>query len=398
MRFLFCLVSFIISIQGFAQNPVIEPYVNFLNHIDKTSAKDYILQKFDDHDIVILCERDHSEFTQYELVKEILSDERFQKNIKNLFTEIGLINLQPEITQFLKTKGLDSVIVDKRLSQFQRDASFWVIWDRYNYHFLLKTIYDINNLSDNQIHYYPSDVEFDWQKVNNVEDYDKEQEFELEPRDSLIARNIINTYKRISSKGNNKALIILNYRHAFKINMVTSNGETVKNAGKYLQDYFGERLASILTNRPIFTSNGNGFVYGLIQDGKWDASFKSENIRNMGFDLHETVFGNDGFDMWKGNTDNLKYEDVFDGFVFYEPLENHRLLDYYKGLVPKEHEKEFFRRYRIQMEYIDNDEVLKKLDNNDFRESLLKEVNTPKERKYPNFDQLMEIRDENLRD
>ena len=75
MRFLFCLVSFIISIQGFAQNPVIEPYVNFLNHIDKTSAKDYILQKFDDHDIVILCERDHSEFTQYELVKEILSDE-----------------------------------------------------------------------------------------------------------------------------------------------------------------------------------------------------------------------------------------------------------------------------------------------------------------------------------
>ena len=102
--------------------------------------------------------------------------------------------------------------------------------------------------------------------------------------------------------------------------------------------------------------------------------------------------------MWKGNTDNLKYEDVFDGFVFYEPLENHRLLDYYKGLVPKEHEKEFFRRYRIQMEYIDNDEVLKKLDNNDFRESLLKEVNTPKERKYPNFDQLMEIRDENLRD
>ena len=211
MKKLLFLSILILSSSTFSQNSEIKPYVDYLKKIEKKSAKDYILQQFQDHDIVILCERNHGDLSQYELIKEILSDEYFKKNVKNLFTEIGLINLYPEINNFLKTRGLDSIYVERKLNEFQRNASFWSTWDNYNYHYLLRTIYDLNNNSDNQISYYPSDVEFDWSQVKNIEDYVREQDFEIEPRDSLMAYNIINRYEKIKTKSPlRKAILFLN--------------------------------------------------------------------------------------------------------------------------------------------------------------------------------------------
>ncbi len=164
-----------------SQNSEIKPYVDYLKNSEKESAKDYILQQFQKHDIVILCERDHSDLSQYELIKEVISDTYFKENVKNIFTEIGVVNLQPEITNFLKTRSLDSVFVEKKLNEFQQKASVYPVWDRYNYHYFLRTVYDINNNSKTQISYYPSDSEFDWSSIKNVEDYARGYEIEIEP-------------------------------------------------------------------------------------------------------------------------------------------------------------------------------------------------------------------------
>lgn len=389
------LLILFIPLLACSQNSEIKPYVDYLKKIEKKSAKDYILQQFQKHDIVILCERDHSDISQYELIKEILSDDYFKKNVKNVFTEIGVINLQPEITEFLKTRGLDSSYVEKKLNQFQQNADFYPIWERYNYHYLLRTIYDINNNYQNQISYYPSDSEFNWNSITNVNDYTKEYEIEIEPRDSLIAYNIINKYEEIKSKNNYKALIILNFRHAFKVNSVTSNGEIIKNAGKYLSDYFGNRVVSILSNRPVFYRKGDNWSYKLIQDGKWDAAFKYLKIEDVGFDFNNSIFGNDIFDLQQAKSE-LKYKNVFDGFVFYKTIENHDLIDYYNGLISKDFEKKFFRRLIIQLEYLQNNSLLEKLKDKTFKEKMLKELNTKRHRKYRNFENLIESRDKYL--
>ncbi len=76
----------------YSQNAEIKPYVQSLKNIEKTTAKDYIIQQFKEHDIVILCERDLSDISQYELIKEILSDNYFKKHLKNVFTEIEVFN------------------------------------------------------------------------------------------------------------------------------------------------------------------------------------------------------------------------------------------------------------------------------------------------------------------
>ncbi len=394
MKKLLFLSILILSSSTFSQNSEIKPYVDYLKKIEKKSAKDYILEKFQDHDIVILCERDHRDLSQYELIKEILSDEYFKKNVKNLFTEVGIVNLYPEINNFLQTKGLDSIYVERKLSEFQRNSDFWAIWENYNYHYLLRTIYDINNNSNNQISYYPSDVEFDWSQVKDSADYFREMEVETEPRDSLMAYNIINRYEKIKSKKNVKALIIMNYLHAFKINTV-KNGVLSKNTTKYLFDYFGNRATNILISQAIFTKKDNDYVYSLIQNGKWDASFKSLDIENIGFDFNNNIFGKDNLDMWGKNT-QYKYEDAFDGFVFYRPIEEYNLVSGFDGLITKDFEKEFIRRFEINLKYKENYSLLKKLENKDFRKKLIKQFNTKRELKYPNLETLIESRDKYL--
>lgn len=395
MKKLLFLSILFLSSYAISQNIEIQPYVDHLNQLEKKSAKDYILQKFQDNDIVILCERDHRDISQYELIKEILSDQYFQENIKNLFTEIGVINLNPEINKFLQTKGLDSSYVKKKLAKFQFNSSFWTFWEKYNYHYLLNAIYDINNNSDNPISYYPSDVEFDWSQVLNAKDYNREMEIDTEPRDSLIAFNIINQFEKIKSQKNKKALVILNYRHAFKIHTIRNSGGIQENAAKYLFDYFGNRATNILISQVNFSEKGSDYTYSLIQNGKWDASFKFLNIDDLGFDFKDNVFGKDNLDIWNNNSLN-KFEDTFDGLVFYKPIEEYNLVSYFEGLIPKELEDEFFRRFKIQLEYQENLSLIEKLDNADFREKILKEFTTMRERKYPNIKALVEKRDNYL--
>ncbi|PKP44492.1 MAG: hypothetical protein CVT95_10985 [Bacteroidetes bacterium HGW-Bacteroidetes-12] len=396
MKKLLFLSILILSIPAFSQNSEIKPYVDYLKKIEKKSAKDYILQQFQDHDIVILCERNHGDLSQYELIKEILNDEYFKKNVKNVFTEIGVINLYPEINIFLKTKGLDSIYVERKLNEFQRKASFWATWDNYNYHYLLRTIYDLNNNSENQISYFPSDVEFDWEKVKTSEEYTREQDFEIEPRDSLMAYNIINQYEKFKSKKNKKALIIMNYRHAFKIH-TESDGLLNKNTTKYLFDYFGKRATNILISPIIFKKQYKDYAYSLIQNGKWDASFKYLDIENVGFDFSNNVFSKDNLDMWPNHV-IYTYENAFDGFVFYRPIEEQKLVLGFPGLIPKDFEEEFMRRFEINQKYNENTSLLKKLENIEFRQAVIKELNTKRVKNHPNLDVLIETRDKYLND
>lgn len=397
MKYPFVFLLLLCTLYGNAQKVEIAPYVHYLENIERKSAKDYIIDQFKDHDIVILCERDHRDITQYELIKEVLSDDYFKKHVKNLFTEIGVINLQPEITEFLKTKGLDSLFVENKLAEFQFNSSFWILWEKYNYHYLLRTIYDINNSSDDRISYYPSDSEFDWKKVDNLEEYVREQDFEIEPRDSIMAYNIINTFERSNPDGNKKALVILNFRHAFKTHVPRNNGEIQENAAKYLFDYFGDRATNILIHQAVFRKKEKDYSYALIQNGKWDASFKFLNIEDVGFDLTKTVFGKDNLDLWPVASSYL-YEDAFDGYVFYKPIEAYQLVSYFDGLVSKEREGEFFRRFKIHLAYQEDTVTLEKLKDADFRKAVLNEMNTKRVNRYPNIEELMEVREKYLKD
>lgn len=167
---LFLLTIIIISSckQKVKYKQEIKPYISFLEKEHHKEAKDYVLELFEKNDLVILCERDHRENTQYEFFKVLMSDPRFIENVGNVFTEVGMRNLNPEINDFIHSTNISESSKKSKIIKFQQRCSFYPLWDKYNFYFQLNNIYELNqNLEESEkINLYPSDVELNLDSIN----------------------------------------------------------------------------------------------------------------------------------------------------------------------------------------------------------------------------------------
>jgi len=369
-----------------AQINSISPYVTYLNGQNQ-SAKDYILDLFNDHDIVIICERLHGEMTQYDLLADIISDKRFIEKVGNVFTEVGVSTLNPSLNKFLHTKDLAPDTVENRIVHFQRNCSFWPIWDNKNYSCFLHALYSINNSlpAEDAINVYPSDLPFSWEGADSLTML--KLRIMIAGRDSTMASQIIARFNEIrnSNQKRKKALVIMNYRHAFSQEFFIS-GHSLKNTAYFLFKQYGNRVANVLFNTVGTTNDG----FNLLQDGKWDAAFKLLNKENIGFDFRNSTFGKDSFDLWPYRSD-FTYQDVFTGFIFFQPIEKHHTIEGYRGLVDASFRNELMNRIDLigvvggEFKKMAN---LKKvlLDDNSF-------LNVEDDRKYYQVDTLTSKRD-----
>ena len=278
--------------------------------------------------------------TQYDLLADIVSDKRFIEKVGNVFTEVGVSTLNPALNEFLQTKNLTPDTIENRIVNFQRNCSFWPIWSNKNYSYFLHTLYSINkNLADKDlINVYPSDVPFTWMGADSLTMI--KLRAMIGTRDSVIASQSITKFNEIknSSQKRKKALVIMNYRHAFNQEFFIS-GHSLKNTAYFLFKQYGNHVANVLLNSVGMTNDN----FTLLQDGKWDAAFKLLNKNNIGFDFKNTVFGRDSFDFWPYPT-NFTYQDVFTGFVFFQPIEKHHIIEGYPGLIDPSFRDELIKR------------------------------------------------------
>jgi hypothetical protein len=357
MRTVFCLLTAVlISAWGdpsqFSHKSQLKPYVEFLR-IQKTSAKHYILRLFDDHDIVILCERDHRDITQYELFLSIIEDNRFIDSVANIFTEIGVGTLNPELNNFLHRQRLSTDAVKLMVMDFQRDCSIFPIWDKPNFSFFVHRLYELNQrlAQEKKVNLYPSDMPFDWHTMS----VDRLKDFwdRIRTRDSVIASQIIRKFDEISRSPakRKKALVIMNYRHAFGHRFEHPVGVKPDNVGRYLFERYGERVANVFVNYHAILpgSTDRKAVAAAIQNGKWDAAFKALQLTDVGFSFDGSPFGEDQFDIWPLKQ-HFKYKDVFDGFVFYKPVDEHLLVVGIPGIIDSVFAPEILRRYALYNE------------------------------------------------
>ena len=86
------------------------------------SAKEYILSLFEKYDIVILCERDHREITQYDLILDVISDKRFRSEVGNIYTEIGNFQRNDILNEFLCNDALSDRAARREALEIQRDS------------------------------------------------------------------------------------------------------------------------------------------------------------------------------------------------------------------------------------------------------------------------------------
>lgn len=380
---LFILVFTLFGNSVFAQgNSVdiqrIQNYVQFIDTIE-LSAKEYILSQFEKYDIVILAERYHTEETQYQLLNEIINDKYFISNVGNICIEIGAENLSDSLNNFLKYYNGDLLGANNKLLDFQRNISFYPLWSRENYHNFLKNILYLNRSLGlyEKINLILCDRSFDWCMINNREDWKKAINND---RDSLMANNITKHYERIKNSSRKKLLVVLNEAHA--ITNPEWKDMWQKRAGQYLAEKYGrENIASICINSVKTNMNDED---ELIQKGYWDAAFNIAKKFDLGFDFEETIFGTDKFDYAIGKNNELfRYEDIFTGFVFYLPLEKHKLSEGVNTIITDSFRDEFLRRIKI----FNGVKYYEELKN----DSALIGWNVKEYYQYDNFDEMLKI-------
>jgi len=211
-------------------------YVEFLKN-QQLSSKDYIFKLFEKYDIVVLCETNHRETTQWDFISDLVNDERFINNIGNIFTEYGATSKQKQIDLLLNTKydNRDSLMKNvSKLMHFKNLGFFNFICD-------LNTLN--TKLSDSlKIKEYFTDID-------GIEDYLYYYNPEELIRDSLMADVIINKFTEIQKNENRKkCLIVTNQRHAF--GPIKENGK-LKNPyheTQFIFRAFPEKTANVLIN------------------------------------------------------------------------------------------------------------------------------------------------------
>jgi hypothetical protein len=341
---------FLLTIQFcFSQNynPEISKYVDFLE-TQNVSAKDYILNLFEKYDIVVLCERHHGEMTQYDLIFDVVNSKYFQENVGNIFTEVGSIDNRENTQRFIHQKFKNDEEKTAQQLDVYRGMGYYGIWEKTNSYNFIGKLNSLNHKLNkkNKINLFTSDIRHpkpeETDSTDHINMYFKKFSSK---RDSIMAKNVISTFDSIQHNSKRKkALVIMNYRHAFSKSFYKNE----RNFGDYLHEKYDDKFANVLINSSITlpevdkSSLNKPKMYQdmsetIAQDGKWDAAFKVVKKENLGFDLKNTPFGNDYFNMYPFTKHNYNYQDIFTGFVFYLPIEKH--IDSYgvKDLV-KGHE------------------------------------------------------------
>lgn len=344
-------------------------YVDFLK-TQQTSPKDYILKLFETKDIVVLCERTHNEATQWDLIYDVVSDSNFINSVGLIYTEYGQLGMQDTLDSLMFKKDIDDIETEKLVLSIVRNDAVWPYSDLYCFYKFLKKLALLNKELpvDKKIHYQFTDAKVNWYNMTK-ESYKTYIEKLLVNRDEIMANSIIADLSH--RKKHQKCLVIMNDYHAWNLMKITPIPKW-KSTYFYLKEKFKERASNVLINSRIF----GGFP--PIANGIWDEAFRKNGNRQVGFNFENTVFGEDKFDMMNyiristspfnidfyGNVfNNVKYNDVFDGFVFINPIEK----QYYEEGIPgytNTFEKELLRRCK----FLDDDGRIYQFAQNDIQE------------------------------
>ncbi len=327
-----------VELSPFSAN-VFPEYVDFLKDGKTQPAVDYVFSLFQKYNQVILCERLHPEETQWDFIYEFVKDPRFLKNNTVIFTEYGNPFYQSEVDTFLNTSFPSEKERLQATAKLMLSASgIYPIWSNTNFFNFLVKLNQLNDtLAPQEKHQlYFTSIPFNWDtlQAGGLEKVWKKN-------DSMASNLIIQKIEE--SKQANikpKSLIIMNYRHAFRFPKDTTH-ESVANG---IFNKYPNSTANVLINT---ITNWKGFLLFPIQNGYWDGAFEKLGNPKLGFDLKNTPFGKDNFDLYISNhRKRYSYQDVFTGFVFWEPLANHTISSGFPYMY--DHKTEILRRAKKQ--------------------------------------------------
>ncbi len=330
----------------------IQPYVDFLKS-HHTSPLDYVMDLFERYDVVVIGERNHPEFTQYEWICELISSAEFIEKVGHVMTEVGSNNYTKAINRVLSGEYATEERFEKELIGVLRDCEMQVLWYRTNYWKLLKTIYAVNcsGSPDRTLDITFLGPAWSWQEARSITRSEYEFADAMTDRqnyDVIMGENAINALYEIFLSPRKKALVILNVPHHLK-----GYERWPNTAAQCIMARFPGRVANVKINNfvPVYDEHGRPRAMP-IADGRWDAAFALAGKKAVGFDLAGSPFGKDGFDGYEVQRPQVRqevtYQDMFDGLIFLNPVEEMYDCSGIPGIVDEAFLPELLRRYALR--------------------------------------------------
>ena len=342
--FLFISFHYFTYTQNLKPTEEIVKYYDFLKK-DHADPVDYVMDLFEKYDVVILGERDHRDTTQYDLIEHIISDPRFIEKVGNIYTEVGLYNMNDTINTVLKhSKSFEEF--EKGILSLYLDLDYNTIWEKYVFIKLMTSVYNVNaGLPDEKkLNMVFNDISFSWYDCPDEQTYREFDKFAYNFREEIMANNAITELYKLfrSNSPRKKALIIYNCPHSCKY---YDQEEHRSMAAQYIFDRFPGRVANVMLNWKKLIDEKNNF---LIQEGKWDAAFYLSGNKPVAFDFVGSPFGDDLLDYYAKPLTETRYKDIYTGFIFYKPIyEWVGAIAYRKPILTERFKKEAIRRESI---------------------------------------------------
>jgi len=282
----------------------------------KQAPVDYIMQLFDKYDIVVLCERMHSETAQWDFFSELVLNDAFASKVQNIFTEVGYAKLQEQLDAYMNTHFSSEEDLQRTTASIVREDGIWPIWSNTNFYDFMLNLHKFNELreKENKINLFFTDATIDWNKVKNTQEYDS---ILVNCKyDSIMASNLMSQYNKLATK---KCLLITNTRHAWNIG---------KNEVTYIFQKFPKQTATVwihCTSQLLYPAmNGTLDAAAIeIQDSIWAIDFQKCPLGNIDWDLFPRLY----------KLNNLKYRDIFTGMVYCKTPQQWIISDNYPFIL-----------------------------------------------------------------
>ncbi len=302
---------------------------------------DYIMNLFDSVDVVILGERDHYDTTQYDFVRDLISDPRFIENVGYVYTEVGTYNTAPICERVVTADYKDYEEFRDSAYALIRIEDFYPLWAKPNRFQLMENLYRLNSTlpQDKRVKLRGTDISFDWSTCNDVETYRRflDEEVDGGQRDSVMASNFLTMYREQPKRnGQRKALLITSIPHAAKYSDYSREGYFIsRELGNNMRVVFFNSIEWWRIHAKMFSQWLNGIP---------DSAYIASGIVDCGFNLKDSPLADENYIL-----SEYHISDLADGMIYYLDPTRFELSIGLPGIISEEFLPEIVRRQSLAM-------------------------------------------------
>ncbi len=321
-------------------------FVNYLKANGKPPHQ-YVIEKLAKHKLVIYGEI-HRRKVSWNLLTKVTQEPDFVKTTGTVFFELPS-HKQKDLDRFYAQDTVDKSILLDIFGCLLING--W--YDKDEMDFMI-TLWKLNKtLPENQqIKVVLADFQPPWDSLKTKEDYEDYKNLHDKDRDTHMADVIEQTLK--TTTDNRHTLFIVGDMHAYKSPDVPGHDAA---EGEEPAPTAGAQLVERLSNENVFcifphqmTISNAGEIEGKLRFGLFDYAFDMNKNIPVAFDLAGSPFGNEPLDAIleeKYNPKMGRYEDNYDGYIFFQKLEREEKGNRLYELVTDEFVNEIKRRLYI---------------------------------------------------